>query len=262
MTKEKLTTINKAYILKELRDGFDEVQRGSLKLKMASRTGNKYTNFTNRCEIVKTFKNSKYKVGDVVWVHYLVSDQLAYDDYLFAGERQIWFKAENIKDVQDEDIVVFKYDLHEETTRPSGIVLISYDEGNSDKYGLRGKVVGGGGLEKGSQIYFNKDRENEVWQDEEQYLVIEKKNVCMVDGKLFGDWYYAEPVDITDMYLKHKIRLPKGGVIALLKNPLLAYDGVHVVLRKLSSPYFVSPREILAIVDLPSAVSPSSHSIA
>lgn len=255
---ENLTPINGAYLLKENREGFDVVERGDLKLQIAARTGNNYTNFSNKCDIVVAPKGGKYKVGDTVWVHHFVSDQKYNDGLLYANENQFWFKGDKLSEIEDDNIVIFQPDLHDESTTASGLILISYDTKNSEKFGERGKVVSGGGLKKGSQIYYHKNRELEVWENEVMYLIIEKTEICMVDGECFGDWYISEPLNETDLYFKYKIRFPKKGVISLLKNPHLPLDGSFVVLANAVVPCFVSPDKILSTIDLPEAVSLSA----
>lgn len=250
MDSGNLTTIGKTYLLRERRDGFDEIQRGSLTIKMADRTGNEYTNFSNRCEVIHAPKKGKYKEGDLVWVHHLVRDQSAYDDLIYASEEQIWFAADNIEDLTDGDIVVFKHNLHNEDKTDSGLVLISYDDANKEKYGLRGEVVSGY-LPKGTDIYYKKNMEYEVWQNELMYLIVDKKHICMADGVVTENWYEIEKVDETSLYISKKIRMPKRGIIALLKNPSLPLHGQFCVLRRDVSPRFVSPSEILATIEIP-----------
>lgn len=259
MVRKNVTTFNNSYLLEENRDSFDKVKRGDLELQIAARTGNQYTNFSNKFNVVEAPKDGKYKVGDVVWGHHFILDQTAYDGLFYANEEQIWFKGNTLLEVNDENIVVFVPYLHEEIERPSGIVVISYDSSNEHTYGDRGKVVSGGGLPVGSEIYYLKNRDYELWENEIMYFVVDKDFVCMVNGEPFGEWYVTKVINDTDLYFSHDIRLPRGGVIALLQNPNLPYDGKYGLLSRRPSQSFVSPDKILGIVDLPSNVSLSNE---
>lgn len=250
MLPKNLTTIGETYFLKELRDGFDTIERDELKIQMSKRTGNEYTNFSNKCVVMYAPKKGKYKQGDVVWVHHYVVDQKQ-GDYMYAREDQIWFKGDSLLNVNNEKIVVFKYKLHEETTTASGLILISYDTDGMEKYGFKGEVVSGGGLKKGDTFYFIKNTEYELWENEEQYFIVDIDNVCKVNGRIRDGYYETKKVNITDMYFNHKLRMVKGGVISLLNNPNLPNDGLFCVLRKKPSCSFVRPEEVLALLDVP-----------
>lgn len=252
MSTNKLTTVNRAYLLKERRDGFDEIQHGSLTLKMEARTGNEFTNFSQRFEIMACPpKDSKYKEGDIVWGHHFIIKQKAFDDLYYAAEDQIWFKTDNISDLIDDEIVVFQYVLHEETKTDSGLILINYNDQKTTarKKGIKCRVVAGA-LPKDSEIRFYKNRQQEVWQHEQQYLITEKRFVTELEGSPYGQWYDASLIDDVDLYKKHKTIIKKGFIV-LLNNPKLPYHKNYAVIAKKPVLSFVNHDEILAIVEIP-----------
>lgn len=250
MGNETLTTINRAYIVRELRDGFDTIKHGSLDLLMRTRTGNKYTNFTNRCRVLAAPKGGKYAVGDVVWVHHFVLNQ-SFGDDLYCAEHQIWISGDRIAEVESDELVVFKYRNISEKTTPSGIFLVTFED--TDEKNMKGDVVAGA-LPKGSVIEWIADNEYEFWQDEQQYLVVDKEHITTIDGVLTEGFYEYEKLTLSerqDLFRQHGI-MPKKGFIARLKNSLLPYHGKHCWLSTSSAQRFVRPPEILAILDLPS----------
>jgi len=256
MSTQKLTTINKAYLLKERRDGFDEIQHGSLTLTMQAREGNEFTNFSQRFEIVACpSKDSKYKKGDIVWGHHFIIKQKAFDDLFYAGESQIWFKADKITDLVDDDIVVFQYVLHEETQTASGLTLINYNDQKTTakEKGIKCRVVSGA-LLKGSEMRFYKNRQQEVWQNEEQYLLTDKKFITEVNGVPYGQWYEAKLVDDIDLYKQYKTRIKKGFIV-LLNNPELPYHSELALVQKKPVLSFVNHDEILALVEIPDTLA-------
>jgi hypothetical protein len=209
-TKEKyadFSTLNRKYLVRELKEGFETIERNGLKLHTAKKTGFEDTaNFSNRCEVVVAPEGGKYKRGENVFVHHgIATDRFRNDwfgEVLYATrEENIWFKGEKPEDLVDDELIIFKY-LKKDIEEHNGIVtqVSSVDE-------LRGEVVSGA-LPKGVEITYRINKEMEFFFNEEQYLITEKKFITSVNGKPFGEWYEYD--DFEDEYFDEGLITLKG----------------------------------------------------
>lgn len=241
---KKLFTLKGKYLLKELRDGFDTIERNGITIYKRPSEGFEFVNFSMKCEIVAAPENGKYGRGQKVFVHHLVKDDkwsanFSTKEVLATVEDNILFAGNSPEDCKDKDVVVFKYLKKKEEATDSGIVT---QVGFTDE--KKGVVVAGG-LPKGTIITYRENKELEIFYNEEQYLFMDLINVTSVDGKPYGDWYEVE--DFADVYFdtgvvalkgqtalgkKYNIELKGRQKIAKLNNPSLPYHGKMVLCQE------------------------------
>jgi hypothetical protein len=238
----KFSTLRGVYLLKEDRSGFDTIKlTDDVTLFMRPREGFASTNFSNCCRIVHSPENGKYSVGERVWVHHFIVDQRfkrnnKFGEEIYAREEQIFFSAEDITNFKDPDVCVFQY-LSTGEHASNGVIIPASTDDN------KGRVVTGC-FPGGSVIEFVPNKEYEIFFNEKQYLVIDKRHVTSLDGIPYGDYYRIDAFENFEYQgnfgiikgqlgkqLHEKISLPQKLSLALLYSPSLELDGKTAIVN-------------------------------
>jgi hypothetical protein len=237
---EKITTVDKNYLVSEDRSAFDTVKIGMLEIFKARPEGFKYNNCSNKFIVVAAPVNGKYAVGDSVWgEHRIVDTPVEVDGQaLFAAkEESLWLKAEDPSEHNDEHIISFEY-LKEDEYMSNGIVA-----GVATTRWEKGVVLSGP-LPKGTVITYWTDREYEVWYNERQILLLSLHHVTSIDGEVCGDWCELDDMNEKEfecgfLYLRGKLGLMKklgydfcNSRIAMCKSADPEFDGKMVLTLK------------------------------
>ena len=158
----KLSTLRGKYLLREIRDGFDVIEKDGITIYKRPSEGFEYVNFSMKCEIVAAPEYGKYGVGQHVFVHHMVkgdawSENWSTEELLATVEENILFAGESPLDCKEKDVVVFKYFKKPEEKTDSGIVKqIGFTDDS------RGEVVGGA-LKAGDIITYRENKELEIF---------------------------------------------------------------------------------------------------
>lgn len=239
-----LSTLRGKYLLKELRDGFDVIEKNGVTIYKRPSEGFELANFSMKCEIIACPEDGKYGKGQHVFVHHFVkndvwSSNFSTDEVLATVEENILFAGESPEDCNEKDVVVFKYLKKKEDATDSGIVT---QLGFTDEY--KGEVVSGA-LNKGDIITYRTNKELEIFWEEEQYLYIDVMNITSVNGEPVGNWYEVDDFEEeyfdtgiiqlkgqTGLSKKYDIELKGKQKIVRLNNPKLPYHGRMVLCQE------------------------------
>lgn len=242
---KKFSTINSKYLLTELRDGFDYVKDDGFEIRIRTREGFKYNDFSQRCKVIAAPEDGMYKVGDIVWVHHFVMDDVydgtfdgITDGLIYATrEENILFKGSSPEDCVRDGITVFKYLKQEQELSDGVITKVKKDDDFSG-------IVVAGDIPKGTVIKYKLNMELELWHNEEQFLVIDTENIMAVNGEPFMDWYEFDPLDdekfdfgwgflTGQVGVQEKLGtyVTKKQKIVKLKNPNLKLDGALAIVQ-------------------------------
>lgn len=223
---EKITGVDKNYLLKEDRSAFDTVKLGLIEIFKARPEGFKYNNCSNKYIVVSAPPKGKYSIGDSVWGDHRIMDtpiELDGRSLFAAKEESIWLKAEDPSVHNDDVIVSFEY-LKQKEYMSNGIVAgidaVRWDKG----------IVLSGPLPKGSIITYYMDAEYEFWYNERQILIIDLDLITSVDDEVYGDW--CELDDMKDAIFDCGLLYLKGKFGAMKK---LGYDSCNSRIAKCKS---------------------------
>lgn len=276
---EKITTINDRYVVQEIKEGFDNFELGDtgVQIQMRPRTGvGKYTNFSKKCKVLVNSANSKYNIGDSVWVSHVIIDnkidsrflgeEYIGKDILQCGENNILFAGEDLTEIKSDEWVVFKIKKQEENKTASGIFCVTEE---SDEEG----VVVCGALPEGTKITWFTSKRMEYYQKEIQYWVCHLENITTVDGitsdyfykvDLFADYEYENKGIILkgQKAISTEVGIEVGGREKLMKlsNPNLEMDGNLISALKVKKCDFIRPQDIdITLGDFNEAIKKSKR---
>lgn len=262
--EEKISTINKTYVIQEVKEGFDNFELGDtgVRIEMRPRTGHgKYTNFSKKCRVICNSPNSKYNIDDIVWVPHTVVDNSKDGAFLgeewrgktliVCGENNILFSGDDLTKIKSDEWVVFEIKKQQQEKTESGLFCVTAE---NDEEG----VVICGALPKGDKITWFTSKRIEFYQKEVQYWVVHLENITSVNGKttenfyeidLFKDYEYKKSGVILKGQRAISAKLgveTKRERIMKLINPQLPRHGETVIALKLRQCHYVRPNDVLA----------------
>jgi hypothetical protein len=268
---EIVNTLGKTYIVRELKEGFDDFSLGEtdVKIQMRPRQGvGKFTNFSNRCEILVAPENGKYKVGQSVFVPNAVVDNkispkiaeslgvnIKYlSGSLYLGEHNILFEGEDITKIEGDEWSVFQIKKQSEVVE-NGITIIDPED---DTIGY----VICGALNKGDKITWVSSKRIEIWQKEKQYWVTHKDWITSVNDEPYGEYYRIDNYSkrsgkVNGIELKGQtyarklfgLSIPdKKYEIIDLYNPCLPNHGKSALFRRVKPMPFVHQDSLVALL--------------
>ena len=259
---EQLQTLNGAYILEEIKKGFDVFELGStgIEITMRPRVGNaEFVNFSKHCRVVCAPTDGKYRQGDAVWVSHLVAKNkhpmTSGTKLFYCGEHNILFSGENIAQMESDEWIVFQIKKNTEVN-VNGIIVM---EQENDELG----IVVCGALPSGSKITWVTSRRHEFFQKEVQYWVAHIDDITSVNGTTHGD-YYA-----IDLYMGYErvfngvvlrgqsaiakelgvSEIPPKHYIVALSNPLLPLHGKVGLIRPIKKMPFIGKDDVVCDVE-------------
>lgn len=169
--------LNNLTLVQEIKEGFDSIKVGNITFDMPVREGSDYLSFSNKCKVLATHEDSKFKVGDIILVMHDVrhqQDENMPDDHFFVYPNDVLgIKKHDLFDVQDDRYLENFTPVEGEFAEP-----IALNESHSRDFWHPNIAK----TFSGKTIEYLKDSDYEIYHREKMYYHVPSLETFMVDG--------------------------------------------------------------------------------